>query len=162
MRKFVLCLISVALLVTSCKKNSECPKDDNLVAPVMEQQALAAYLTANGITATKHANGMYYEIITTGTGGAPDLCASVRVNYTGRVNTSSTSFDAGTNTDFRLGVLIPGWKKGIPLIQKGGRIKLYIPPSLGYGAHDVEDGYGKVVIPANSILVFDVTLVDFQ
>jgi len=162
MRKLVLCLISIAIFSIGCKKNSECPKDDNLVAPLMEEQALAAYLNANGIVATKHANNMYYQIITPGTGGSPDLCSSVRVSYTGRVSNSAVNFDAGTNTDFKLGVLISGWKKGVPLIQKGGRIKLYLPPYLAYGANDVKDGNGKVVIPANSILVFDITLVDFQ
>jgi FKBP-type peptidyl-prolyl cis-trans isomerase FkpA len=162
MRKLVLCLISIAIFSIGCKKNSECPKDDNLVAPLMEEQALAAYLNANGIVATKHANNMYYQIITPGTGGHPDLCSSVTVSYTGRVNTSSSTFDDGTNKEFKLGVLISGWKKGIPLIQKGGRIKLFIPPSLGYGTREIKDGSGAVLIPSNSITVFDITLVDFR
>jgi FKBP-type peptidyl-prolyl cis-trans isomerase FkpA len=58
--------------------------------------------------------------------------------------------------------LIEGWKIGLPLIQKSGKIKLYIPPSLGYGASDIKDNNGVVVIPANSMLIFDVSLVDFQ
>ena len=59
----------------------------------------------------------------------------------------------GANTaDFMLNGVIPGWTDGIPLIKQGGRIHLYIPPSLGYGNRAVES------IPANSILLFDVTL----
>jgi FKBP-type peptidyl-prolyl cis-trans isomerase FkpA len=63
---------------------------------------------------------------------------------------------------FVLGTLIDGWKIGVPLIKKGGQIRLYIPPSLGYGSSDVRDNQGRVIIPGNSILIFDITLIDLQ
>ena len=37
-----------------------------------------------------------------------------------------------------------------------------IPPTLGYGTTDVKDANGKVIIPANSTIVFDVKLVNVQ
>lgn len=55
-----------------------------------------------------------------------------------------------------------GWQKGLPYIKGGGKIKLYIPPSLGYGAKDVKDDMGNVIIPANSILVFSLELTDVK
>ncbi|MEY3433469.1 MAG: hypothetical protein RL131_1405, partial [Bacteroidota bacterium] len=42
---------------------------------------------------------------------------------------------------------------GLPLINAGGKIKLYLPPSLGYGSRAVGS------IPANSVLIFEITLV---
>ena len=70
---------------------------------------------------------------------------------------NNVKFDENlTGTTFALGGLILGWQKGIPLIQKGGSINLYIPPSLGYGANATGS------IPANSILVFTIQLVDFK
>ena len=54
---------------------------------------------------------------------------------------------------FQLKNLIIGWQKGIPLIQKGGSIRLYIPPSMGYGSKSSSS------IPANSTLIFDIDLV---
>lgn len=164
MRIYVLCfLLGSALLLTGClKKDVGCDyKDNNFVAPSSEEQAVLNYLTSNNITATKHSSNMYYEIITPGSGGSPDVCSQVVVNYTGSLTTGA-QFDSGTNRVFDLGSLIEGWKEGVPLIQKGGRIKLYIPPSLGYGPNDVKDGMGTVIIPANSVLVFDITLVNFQ
>jgi FKBP-type peptidyl-prolyl cis-trans isomerase len=47
---------------------------------------------------------------------------------------------------------VQGWANGIPLLKEGGTIRLFIPPSFGYG----NQPYGP--IPANSILIFDVTL----
>ncbi|MEN9448088.1 MAG: hypothetical protein RJA25_1378, partial [Bacteroidota bacterium] len=48
------------------------------------------------------------------------------------------------------------WQEGIPLIGKGGKIKLLIPSALGYGT----TAHGA--IPANSILIFDIQLDSFR
>jgi FKBP-type peptidyl-prolyl cis-trans isomerase FkpA len=159
MRKIVCSLLFLGLLSVGCRKT--CAYDDqNIVAPASEQQALEAYLTSNSINATKHSSGMYYQVITPGTGGSPGLCSQVLVAYTGWL-TNGSQFDTHTGAAFTLGGLIVGWQKGIPLVQRGGKVKLFIPPSLGYGNVDVKNG-NTVVIPANSILVFDITLTDFN
>ena len=40
-------------------------------------------------------------------------------------------------------------------------MRLYIPPALAYGSKEIKDESGKVIIPANSILVFDISLTSF-
>jgi FKBP-type peptidyl-prolyl cis-trans isomerase FkpA len=55
---------------------------------------------------------------------------------------------------FILNQLIKGWQLGLPQIKKGGSIKLYIPPSLAYGAT------GNGIIPGNSNLIYEVSLLD--
>lgn len=95
-----------------------------------------------------------------GSGGSPDLCSQVSLSYSGKL-TDGTQFDASSGVVFQLGSLIEGWKKGVPLIQKGGTIKLYVPPSLGYGPQPFRDQQGNIVIPGNSVLIFDVTIIDF-
>jgi FKBP-type peptidyl-prolyl cis-trans isomerase len=54
-----------------------------------------------------------------------------------------------------MGQVIPGWDEGLMLLKKGSKAKLIIPSPLGYG----ESGAGAL-IPANSILVFDVEVTD--
>jgi FKBP-type peptidyl-prolyl cis-trans isomerase FkpA len=69
---------------------------------------------------------------------------------------NGTVFD-GTTTQpisFKLGQVISGWQIGIPLIQKGGKIRLLIPSGLAYGP----DGQGP--IPGNAVLDFDIELLD--
>ncbi|HAD33478.1 MAG TPA: FKBP-type peptidylprolyl isomerase, partial [Chitinophagaceae bacterium] len=56
---------------------------------------------------------------------------------------------------FGLDGLIVGWQEGIPLIGAGGKIKLYLPPSLAYGSN------ANGNIPANSSLIFDIDLLGF-
>jgi FKBP-type peptidyl-prolyl cis-trans isomerase FkpA len=160
MRKLMPVLAVVFLLAGGCKKDG-CP-ENNDVAPAAEEQMVAAYLTANNITATKHKSNMYYQVITPGTGGTPSQCSTVQVAYVGKLTTGAI-FDQSTNYVYSLQGLIPGWMQGIPLIQKGGSIRLFIPPSLGYGNVDVIDPVTKNVdIPANSVLVFDINLVNYQ
>lgn len=160
---FLYLFLSVSIVFSGCIKNDTgCAyKDNNLIAPSSEEQAVLNYITSNSISATKHGSNMYYEIVNTGSGGSPDVCSRVTVSYSGKL-TNGTEFDKQSNYVFVLGSLIEGWKKGLPLIQKGGRIKLYIPPSLGYGTIDVKDQSGTIIIPANSVIIFDITLVSFE
>lgn len=162
MMKFSWCLLLMGIMFSGCLKSDKgCPyRETNVTAPASEQAQVEAYLSANNITtAVKHASGLYYQIVTNGSGNAPQLCSTVAVGYTGKL-TNGTEFDSQNLISFELGRVIAGWQKGLPLIQKGGRIKLYIPPSLGYGGNDIRDSFGNIVIPASSILIFDVEIFD--
>lgn len=165
MLKIVLGLLSVSLFLTGClKKEMKCPYvNTRNVAPASEQEALLQYLTDNNITdVTKHSSGMYYKILNPGSGtDSAGLCSDITINYTGRL-TNGVIFDQQSYAVFVLGSLIDGWKQGIPLVRKEGSIRLYIPPSLGYGSRDVTDNNDEVVIPGQSILIFDIGLLDFS
>ena len=161
--KKIFLFLSVSLIIfSSCQKTSSCSyTESTTVATAAEVTAVEAYISSAAITnATKHPSGFYYVISTAGTGATASLCSQVEVFYTGKL-TNGTVFDKTTTQSaiFTLGSLITGWQKGLPLLNAGGRIKLIIPPSLGYGSTDVKDNFGKVIIPANSILVFDMQLV---
>lgn len=155
---FIECIVFISWLH---EKGYRMPASKDIVAPSSEQKVIEDYLLANNINATKHSSGMYYKIVEQGSGESPNNCSSIIFSYIGKLS-NGNEFDKGHNVAFTLGSLIEGCKKGLPLIQKGGNIKLYIPPSLGYGSADIKDNSGVVVIPANSMLIFDVTLVDFQ
>lgn len=150
---------------TSClKKDSGCPYNElSVKAPDSEVQQVEQYLAGKGLTAIKDSSGVYYVVEAAGAGKVPDVCSIISVNYTGSL-TNDQVFDKsnGTPVSFRLGELIPGWQKGLKYIKSGGKIKLFIPPSLGYGDQDRKDANGNVVIPANSILVFSLELTGVQ
>lgn len=160
------------LFVSSMALFSACKKEDTTctltapttIAPQTEIDAVKAYLTANSITATQHPTGYFYSNTTTGTGNSPTLCSNVGVIYRGTL-TNGTVFDdsKGQVVAFPLGSLIKAWQTALPTMKAGGRMMLYIPPSLGYGPNAVRDPVtNNVVIPANSILIFDIVLNSYR
>lgn len=104
-------------------------------------------------------SGLRYEIVKPGEGPNPKPTETVKVNYTGTL-IDGTVFDSsvtrGQPVEFQLDQVIPGWTEGIQKINKGGKIKLYIPPSLAYGDE------GRPGIPPGSTLIFDVELLDIK
>ena len=117
-----------------------------------------AFLDANklkdGVAVTS--SGLQYIIEEKGSGIVPKSEDTVEVKYKGEL-LDGTVFDQTPDdqtVSFPLDAVIAGWTEGIQLIGEGGKIRLFIPPQLGYG----ESGAGGV-IPANSTLIFDVELV---
>lgn len=167
MFRIFISLLCVSIIAVSClkgKNDTTCPySPSTIIAPQAEQDSIAAYLDSNNIEATLHPAGFYYTISNPGSGGESVLlCSQILINYKGQLK-NGTVFDQQNNVIFVLGSLIEGWRKGIPLLKKGGQIKLYIPPSLGYGDNDlIDNSSGNVVIPGKSMLIFDVTLLDYS
>ena len=163
MRKFLF-LLAVPFLMTACSKNetnNTCQLTlSKAVAPPTEVASVQNYLAGKSITATQHSSGLFYVINNPGATLTPTACSAVTVKYVGRLTNGSTFEDSNDNNPngiaFTLGQLIPGWQIGIPLVQKGGSVTLYIPPSLGYGPT------ANGPIPANSILIFNIELVNVQ
>lgn len=154
------CLISLAVIIFVSQSGCAKSKSSTPCTPVPvanEEATILAYAANNGIFATRHSSGLYYEIISTGSGDTPTTNSKVFVTYTGKL-LDGRVFDQqsdSSKTGWVLGTLIEGWRIGLPLIQKGGQIKLIIPSSLAYGCDDSR-------LPANSILYFDVHLADVQ
>jgi FKBP-type peptidyl-prolyl cis-trans isomerase FkpA len=151
----------IIFLFSACIKNNTKNCNYNaceIIAPTAEVTAVENYLSSKNITnATKHCSGMYYKIDTAGNGSVtPGICSIINITYKGYL-TDGRIFDQST-TDFVLDQLITGWKIGIPLIKAGGKIQLYIPPSLGYGYQDLFDKNQNLIVPRNSVLIFEITL----
>jgi len=102
-----------------------------------------------------------------GTGADALTGATLTVNYTGwlydasKADQKGLQFDSSVGTSafsFTLGTgqVIKGWDQGLTGMRIGGRRRLVIPPSLAYG--DTRIG----LIPPNSTLVFEITLVSIQ
>ena len=146
---FILLALPLLLLSLGCGNN-----EDNCIGSEM---TLEEYRTANNIQATEGTRGLYYVIQEPGDSLRPKLTSEVVVTYRG-YTTEDETFDetTGSPRNFRLNGLITGWQLGIPLIGTGGRIQLFVPSALAYGANQVGN------ICPNTDLIFDITLVGFN
>lgn len=159
--KYLASALFLLSLFSSChKNNNQCNYNPcEISAPASEITQVENYLSTNSITATRHCSGFYYVINAAGTGALPDICSAVSVKYKGQLSGGTVFDQATTAVNFNLSQLIEAWKKGMMLIRPGGKIRMWVPPSLAYGSQAVKDGSGNIVIPANSMLIFEIELV---
>ncbi|MEM9325254.1 MAG: FKBP-type peptidyl-prolyl cis-trans isomerase [Bacteroidota bacterium] len=124
---------------------------------VIDANKIEAYLSENGLSAETTESGLRYTITQTGSGPTPDQGQRVNVRYAGRFMENGQEFDAGDYA-FPLGAgqVIRGWDEGISYLQVGSKAVLYIPSALAYGPR------GRASIPPNSILIFDVELLEIN
>lgn len=159
MMKRILLVVLVVSVLSACSKKYECSYNGcDYPAVQAEIDSLQNYVTIKAINAEKDCSGVFYTILEQGTGDWFDACSDVTVSYKGMRMSDNFIFDqtvdVPTNQEFyrrfNLGGLIAGWRSALPKIKRGGKIRLYIPPSLGYG------NQAQTNIPANSYLIFEV------
>lgn len=106
--------------------------------------------------------------VTVGTGKEAGPGSIVSVLYVGRLQ-DGTVFDSSEANGnqplkFQLGAdgLIPGFQIGINGMKEGGERRIAIPPEFAYGAQEIKDPAGKVIIPTNSTVIFDIKLLTVE
>jgi FKBP-type peptidyl-prolyl cis-trans isomerase FklB len=105
-------------------------------------------------------SGLQYKIITEGSGPSPLETSTVTIHYTGRLvdgTVFDSSVDSGAPIVYPVNGFIAGWVEGLQLMKAGGKMELYVPANLGYGAQ----GAGGAV-PPNAVLIFEMELISFQ
>ncbi len=102
------------------------------------------------------ASGLMFQTVAAGKGAKPTDSDVVLVDYRGSLR-NKTVFDENQRTPLPVAGMIPGFSEALKLMQNGGKYRFCMPAKLGYGAQSPSPK-----IPANSALVFDVTLIDFR
>lgn len=110
-----------------------------------------------GVTTTK--TGLQYKVLKSGEGKSPKKTDTVKVHYHGTL-TDGTVFDSSVErmepAEFPVDRVIPGWTEALLAMKVGDKWQIVIPPELGYGERGTPGG----PIPPNSVLVFDVELLE--
>lgn len=102
-------------------------------------------------------SGLQYEVLQEGKGAKPTAKDRVKVHYKGTL-IDGTEFDSSYKRDrpidFAVTGVIKGWTEALQMMSPGSKYKLYIPSELAYGSTP------RPSIPANSVLIFDVELLE--
>jgi len=128
----------------------------NQETPTMNENKLEGKPLANFTPSTEKVTALQVTDTVVGTGDTVQPGATVTMDYTGALVANGvvfqSSLDAGQPITYPLTDLIKGWQEGVPGMKVGGTRRLVIPSDQAYGAN-AQGG-----IPANSDLVFDITL----
>jgi len=146
---------------------------DSLRANPAKWLRLKSY-TLDETSEGKQTDYIYAKIITAGEGtDSPMFTDSVRVSYQGRLIPSGTypegyvfdgtvygRYNQATNATARQSLLsmIDGYATALLHMHRGDHWRVYIPSELAYG----DSGNSSGSIPGYSVVIFDLTLIDFS
>jgi FKBP-type peptidyl-prolyl cis-trans isomerase FkpA len=162
--------IGIAVKILNVQSEEEYKKTQ--AADAEKQKGIDAkiiddYVAKNGLAGKvqKTPSGVYYVVTQPSTGPSPKPGDVVQVHYVGKLlngkefdNSHTNPQAQGKPAQFQIGVgmVIPGWEEGISKMHKGEKATLIIPSTLAYGAR------GNQGIAPNSVLLFDIDLIDIQ
>jgi len=126
---------------------------ETVFPPPDNAEFLAENAKVDGVKQTK--SGLQYKVLKAGEGDSPSATSTALVKYEGKLR-DGTIFDANEQTPMPVGGVVPGFSEALQLMQKGGEYRIWIPSELAYG-----DQSPGPEVPPNSLLIFDVTLLDF-
>ncbi len=145
----ILLFLLVALTSVHCKKDEEVNQSE------IDNEIILKYIADNNLDAQSLGNGLYFVDELTGTGANPTPASTVKVAYRGYFPSGQVFDQSNPNgIVFGLNQVIQGWTIGIPSFKEGGKGVLLIPSALAYGSN------ARNGIPANSVLIFDIDLIE--
>ena len=152
MKRFFTLIISLTLLVS-------CVQDSPNVKQIANMKFFIENQEQEGINVVE--KGLHYAVLNYGdmNSKSPELSDTITAHFHGTL-TDGTVFWSSVDSDepltIELSKLIEGCQKIISLMNINDKWRVYIDPSMAYGDE------GRPGIPSNSILIFDIELLDIQ
>ncbi len=113
----------------------------------------------DGVVITK--SGLQIQTLKAGEGASPTDSDVTLIGYKGTLRDGKV-FDENPQAPMPVKGVVPGFSEALKKMKRGGKYKIWIPSKLGYGEQDKTDPKtGQVVLPGNSLLIFEVELKDF-
>jgi FKBP-type peptidyl-prolyl cis-trans isomerase FkpA len=145
----------IACLVTAGVGAAWATSEKPALSALSAEDFLKSNARRKGVVST--ISGLQYEIVERGVGLHPTINDIATIEYRGTL-VGGTQFDAtqaGQPVQLPVGQVVPGFAEALMLMPKNARYRVWLPPQLGYG--DSQNG----PIPPNSVLAFDIHMVDF-
>ena len=148
--------VGIAVLFGGGSYAAYAASEKAVMTALTPDQFLAANARKKGVQTTP--DGVQYQVIEPGAGDKPTAADVALIEYKGSL-LNGVQFDAskpGQPVALPVGQVVPGFAEAMMLMPRGAKYRVWIPPQLGYG--DQDNG----PIPANSVLMFEISMRDFQ
>jgi len=101
-------------------------------------------------------SGLYYYFENEGQGQKIKYTDSVTVQFKGTLLDSTIFEIEKAPVTFAVNEVIIAWKEVLLMSERNAKIKIIVPPQLGYGNHKLDK------IPQNSILLYEIEIIDIK
>lgn len=129
----------------------------------IDQNAIINHAIDNTLDFQRTDSGIYYQIITPGTGDLIQWGDRIKVHYKGYFLNGSV-FDSSIKRDkpltFYVGNMVDGWNEMLQLLNVGSKATFILPSASGYGEEGLNDGKGNFLVAPNTILAFDIEVLE--
>ena len=152
MKRFFTLVVSLIVL-------SGCVQDSPNVKQIANLKFFIENQAQEGINVIE--KGLHYAVLNSGdiNSKSPELSDTITAHFHGTLTDGKvfwSSVESNEPLTIQLSGLIEGCQKVISLMKVNDKWRVYIDPSMAYGDE------GRPGIPSNSILVFDIELLDIQ
>ena len=152
MKRFFTLVISLIVL-------TGCIQDSPNVKQIANMKFFIENQSQEGINVIE--KGLHYAVLNSGdiNSKSPELSDTITAHFHGTLTDGTvfwSSVESNEPLTIQLSGLIEGCQKAISLMRVNDKWRVYIDPSMAYGDE------GRPGIPSNSILVFDIELLDIQ
>ena len=152
MKRFFTLVISLIVL-------TGCVQDGPNVKQIANMKFFIENQSQEGINVIE--KGLHYAVLNSGdiNSKSPELSDTITAHFHGTLTDGTvfwSSVESNEPLTIQLSGLIVGCQKVISLMKINDKWRVYIDPSMAYGDE------GRPGIPSNSILVFDIELLDIQ
>ena len=133
---------------------SQAEKDQNLIAN---------YAIEKLIPLERTASGLFYRILSPGSGDMLKWGDYISANYKGYFldgQVFDSSYRRNKPIEFYIGNMVQGWNEGLQMLRPGGKILLFLPSALGYGEKGLSDGKDGYLVPPDTVLAFEVEVIE--
>lgn len=127
-----------------------------------ESQSIAKYIEKKGMAIKQQESGLYYIETKSGEGDSVQVGDLVAIHYSiynidDTLIESSYSYEQPLPFVYGDNQMIPGIEEAVGYMKVGGKSRIIVPSRLGFGDVKIDDN-----LPANSVLIVDLELVDLQ
>ena len=168
-------LLVALLLIVGCSESQETQGSEQSLESLQSQKVQVAqagetaqdpgqaylYINARKPGVKVMESGLQFEIMESGEGRSPSATSNVLTHYHGTFvngDVFDSSVDRGTPAEFPVNRVIPGWTEALQMMKEGDKWRLVLPPEIAYG----EKGAAGGLIPPNTVLVFEVELIEVK
>ena len=128
-----------------------------------DQNAIVNYAIDKLLDVKATRTGLYYQILAEGSGKQIAWGDWISVHYRGYFLNGrefDSSYKKKKPLEFYVGNMIDGWNEGLQLLKKGGKALFIVPSTLAYGEEGLKLPNGKVIVPPDSVLVFELEVLE--
>ncbi len=144
----LLCLLLILILgACSTYSNEDLKGFDKTIREWIRQQNIQYKSTDSGL---------YYYFENKGQGQKIKYTDSVTVQFKGTLLDSTIFEIEKAPVTFAVNEVIIAWKEVLLMSERNAKIKIIVPPQLGYGNHKLDK------IPQNSILLYEIEIIDIK